>query len=154
MRKNILLLFVVLGTTITLISCSKDDSDTNDDDEMLTETIVGEWEIAEAVGEEWEYDEGVVKTNDPDPEFLGMQVKVTDSKVTIGSNGPFDYTYSEGVLTVDLGGGSSMIFDVTFDSSTVMEWAEQDPEDMEDYEYNEEGNNYLFYQKTWTLELQ
>ena len=142
MKNNMFLLTIALGVIAALSGCGKDDS--------VSSGIVGDWTITAAIGVEWEEGSGIINTNDPDEEMEGIAVSVTSSKVTVGDFGTFDYTFSSDIITIDLG-DEDLVFNVEFDGSNTMDWAQFAPDSHDDYEYNDQGENYLYYQKFWTL---
>lgn len=144
MKKNFMFCIAV-GATLLFAGCN--------DDEKKSK-ITGTWEVTDAMGVEWEEGEGVINTNDPDEEFLGETVTITATQVTIADFGTFDYELSGGVMTIDFGDGETEEFNIAFDDANTMLWSQDDPDDHSDYEYNEEGDNYLFYQKFLTLDRQ
>jgi hypothetical protein len=153
MKKNIILSMITLGAILLFTGCS-------DDDKKKSNSAVGEWLVTDAVGVEWQENPGntgagtITNTNDPDPEFIGETFTLTADKITLATFGTFDYELSGGVISVSIGGGDTEKWNVEFDGSNTMLWTQDEPNEHSDYEYNDQGDNYLFYQKSFTLEKQ
>lgn len=150
MKKIFALLAIALGMVLFFTGCGEDDKKPKSD-------ISGTWDIVAAVGVEWEEDESengdgtIINTNDPDEDMIGQTIKIEGAEITIFGD-PYPFTYSDGVLTIDVGSGNPESFNVVITGSKTMEWSQDEPTKHVEYEYNPGGDNYLFYQKTWTLE--
>lgn len=147
MKKLTLSLFTLI---VLFSNCS------DDDNKKKSAGLKGSWEITEAVGVEWEEDEDlagtgkVINTNDPDPDFMGEVFEISNSEIAIkGSD--FAYEYSNGVLTLDMGGGESEVFNVVINGNSML-WTQDEPSQHSDYEYNDGSESYLYYQKSFTFE--
>lgn len=144
--KKLISFLLLLTVALTAINCGDDD-----EKEMK---LSGSWEVTAASGVEWEKGVGVINTNESDDQFIGEIFEFTSTEATLGSIGTFDYTFSNGVITIDLGGGDTEEFIVVFDGSSDMEWTQEEPTEDDDYEYKESSDKYLYYQKSLTLEKQ
>jgi hypothetical protein len=126
------------------------------DDDKKNTGIQGEWDVIAAVGVEWQENAGntgagtVIDTNDPDVDMIGEMFTIEGDEITLfGDSFPFEY--SDGVLTIDFGGGDTESFNVELSGTKTMYWTQDDPDEHSDYEENNPGQ-FLFYQKTFTLE--
>lgn len=135
---------------VLFIGCS-------DDDKKQGKSISGTWEVVEAAGVEWEENAGntgagtIINTNDPDTDLVGQEFIIEGNEITFFGDS-YAMEYSNGVLTVDLGDGNTESFNVEFSGSKTMLWTQDPPTAHADYEYNEGGDNYLYYQKSLILE--
>jgi hypothetical protein len=129
----------------------------SDDDKKKSNSIDGTWNITDAIGVEWEEDESengngtVINTNNPDLDMIGEVLEINGTEIAL-FGGSYPFEYEGGVITIDFGGGETESFNVAFTDSNTMEWTQDEPTDHADYEYNDGGDNYLFYQKSWSLE--
>jgi hypothetical protein len=150
MKITTLFLSFALASAAIFVGCNKKE------DNNAPGGIKGSWEVVFAEGFEWEWNEdteegSIINHVDPDTEMTGMAVTVTNTQVTIGTFGTFGYTYSDGVMTINLE-GESLVFNVTFEGDNEMHWEQTEPDGFGDYEYNEGSETYLYYQKVWSLE--
>ena len=151
MKRKFILSGIALGVILFFTGCS--------DDEKKANSITGTWDVTDAAGVEWQENPGntgagtVINTNDPDPEFIGETFTIIGNEITIGTFGTFGYELSNGVITVNLGGGETEVWNVEFDGSDIMYWTQDEPTAHADYEENNPGQ-FLYYQKSFTLEKQ
>ena len=149
MKKYTILLALVFGAVLFFASCS--------DDEKKPKSISGTWEVADAVGVEWQENAGntgagtIINTNDPDIDMIGEVFEIDGSEITFFGDS-YDFEYSDGVITIDFGGGDTESFNVEFDDSDMI-WTQDEPNAHSDYEENNPGQ-FLYYQKTFRLERQ
>lgn len=145
MKRKFILSGIALGVILFFTGCS--------DDEKKANSAVGTWLVTDAAGVEWEEGTGVINTNDPDPEFIDETFTLTADEITIGTFGTFSYELADGVITVNIGGGETEVWNVEFDGSDIMYWTQDEPTTHADYEENNPGQ-FLYYQKSFTLEKQ
>jgi hypothetical protein len=154
MKKKLLLFMIALGAIVFFTGCSDDEK------KASSPSLTGTWDVTDAAGVEWEENVGntgagtVINTTDPDPEFIGETFIFTADEITFATLGTFEYDFTDGVISIDVGGGDIEVWNVEFDGSDTMYWTQDEPNEHSDYEYNAGGENYLFYQKSFTLELQ
>lgn len=123
---------------------------------ITPESLVGTWLLISSEGTEWEKDDGIITPRAAEPSTLNAVLTITATTVHIVSAsdeefGTFNYTITDGEMVHLEGIGDFTISDFT---GTGMQWDQRDPSEDADYEYNEEGDNYLYFQKFWTLEKQ
>lgn len=149
--KRFILSMTTLGAIVFFTGC-------DDDDKKKKNNIIGTWEITDATGIEWEEDEGltgagtIINTNDPDLDMIGEIFIVSSSTVEIFGDA-YDYEFSDGKIMIDFGGDTET-FNVEFDGANTMNWTQDEPTEHSDYEFNEGGENYRYYQKSFTLTKQ
>jgi hypothetical protein len=140
-------------------SCKKDE---NISTELTAASIQGDWEITVAEGTEWEKEalESTAFISNPksaDPYMFGLILTINATTVTakMGSDvlGTFDYTLDVNESTILIGENGNTgvgFFTIGNFTGSGMKMDQREPIN-DDFRYNEGGDNYLYFQKFWTL---
>ena len=150
MKKKFILSVIALAVIAFFAGCS--------DDEKTPNSIEGTWDVTDAIGVEWQENAGntgagtIINTNDPDVDMIGETIVIEGTEITLFGDS-YPCGFSDGVLTIDFGAGYPETFNVEFDGSNTMVWTQDEPDAHIDYEENNPGQ-FLYYQKTFTLERQ
>jgi hypothetical protein len=151
MKRN----FILTGIALCAVSCFTGCDD--NDKKPSKNNIAGTWAIVDAVGVEWQENPGntgagtITNINDPDEDMIGETFVIEGSEITVFGD-TYTFEYSDGVIVIDLGGEGES-FNVEFDGSDTMIWTQDEPSAHSDYEENN-PDQFLYYQKTFTLERQ
>ena len=150
MKRNLTLSVLAFGAILFLTGCS--------DDDKKADSILGTWVVTEAVGVEWKENAGntgagtIINTNDPDEDMIDQTFVIEGSEISMFGD-TYNFEFSNGLLTIDFGGGDTESFQVDFDGPDTMLWTQDAPTAHSDYEEKSPGQ-FLYYQKSFTLERQ